>query len=343
MNVQLSGIHRVRKTLSDGTIRTYYYASRGGPRITAEYGSPEFVAEYLALKPKAPPNVKADTVDWLITQYISSRDFDALAVTTKREYRRYLRQISKTFGSAPLRTAVRPDAISAYRRWHRSMEEYPRTANYALSVLKKLMSWSVDSGNSATNPTVGIRPLKENGTRCDIIWTHKQIAAFNGTAPRHVSDPFNIALYTSQRKKDIIEMTWDAYDGETLKFMQSKTGKRVWIKASDEVKGILDRIERQHERVFLNSYGEPWTLSGYDSSFRDAKKEACVTGVTFHDTRGTAITLAYIGGASFRDIALMSGHSEQQVERMINAHYLSRDVATEAINAMKSVNYVNSV
>ncbi|EBA14068.1 tyrosine-type recombinase/integrase [Roseobacter sp. CCS2] len=345
MNVELKGIHKVNKILANGSIKTYYYAHRGGPRIQAKYGSPEFVTQYMALKQSASPKVKRNSIDWLITQYLESYDFKALSDASKREYKRYLTLISQKFGKAPIDIATRNDAIAAYRQWHRSMQDKQRTANYALAVLKKLMAWAVDSGNTTTNPTAQIKPIKRKGksTRRDIIWTKDQINHFNTVAGCHVKNPFNAALLTSQRKKDIIEMTWDAYDGDTIKIRQSKTGKDVWIKVPEELKCILDGLDRTHERVFLNSLGQPWTLDGYDSSFRAAKIAAKVNGVTFHDTRGTAVTLAYIGGASFREISLMSGHSEREVEEIINTHYLNRAAAADAIDAIKKVNQAGKV
>lgn len=46
MRVLLKGVHKVRYRLAGGTVATYYYAWRGGPRITAEPGTPEFVRLY---------------------------------------------------------------------------------------------------------------------------------------------------------------------------------------------------------------------------------------------------------------------------------------------------------
>jgi hypothetical protein len=42
MIVELKGLHEVR---AKG--RVYYYAWRGGPRIKAGYGTPDFVVEYV--------------------------------------------------------------------------------------------------------------------------------------------------------------------------------------------------------------------------------------------------------------------------------------------------------
>jgi len=53
--------------------------------------------------------------------------------------------------------------------------------------------------------------------------------------------------------------------------------------------------------------------------------------------------LAYIGGANFREISLMSGHSEREVGGIINIHYLNRAAAADAIDAIEKVNQAKSV
>jgi hypothetical protein len=45
VRVELKGIHRVSRRLAKGK-RVHYYAWRGGPKITAEPGTPEFIEQY---------------------------------------------------------------------------------------------------------------------------------------------------------------------------------------------------------------------------------------------------------------------------------------------------------
>ncbi|WOH49351.1 hypothetical protein [Bradyrhizobium sp. sBnM-33] len=46
MRVRLKGINWSIKKLADGTSKTYWYAWKGGPRIDAEPGTPEFMRLY---------------------------------------------------------------------------------------------------------------------------------------------------------------------------------------------------------------------------------------------------------------------------------------------------------
>jgi integrase len=66
----------------------------------------------------------------------------------------------------------------------------------------------------------------------------------------------------------------------------------------------------------------PWK-SGFKASWGAAIKDAGIAGVTFHDVRGTFITLAYRAGVAIKDIAEASGHAEKECERVIRQHYLA--------------------
>ncbi|WP_375600265.1 tyrosine-type recombinase/integrase [Devosia sp. Naph2] len=69
----------------------------------------------------------------------------------------------------------------------------------------------------------------------------------------------------------------------------------------------------------LTEDGETWK-SGFRASWRTAVRDAGISGATFHDLRGTFITLAYRAGATIKDIAEASGHDEKNVNRQ---HYLA--------------------
>ena len=51
-----------------------------------------------------------------------------------------------------------------------------------------------------------------------------------------------------------------------------------------------------------------------------------MSGLTFHDLRGTAVVRLAIAGASVPQIATVTGHSLKDVEAILDAHYLGRDI-----------------
>ena len=74
MRVHLKGIHRVEMRLATGEARVYYYAWRGGPRINAQPGTPEFIREYHEAHASL-RKPKAGTLMTLIAEFKGSAEF----------------------------------------------------------------------------------------------------------------------------------------------------------------------------------------------------------------------------------------------------------------------------
>lgn len=96
MRIRLKGINSVRKKRADGSVETYYYAWKGGPRIRGELGSPEFIASYneAAARKVVTP---IGTLVSLLQQYQASPDFMDLADSTRRSYVALIKRIEKKF------------------------------------------------------------------------------------------------------------------------------------------------------------------------------------------------------------------------------------------------------
>jgi integrase len=108
--------------------------------------------------------------------------------------------------------------------------------------------------------------------------------------------PLLLALWTGQRQGDLLRLTWSAYDGETIRLQQSKTGARVSIPVGAPLKLALDATPRQSPIILVNSEGKPWTPDGFRQLFFKARDRAGIVGVTFNNLRGTAVMrLALVG------------------------------------------------
>lgn len=157
------------------------------------------------------------------------------------------------------------------------------------------------------------------------------IAAFMRAAPAHVTLPFAIAIETGQRQSDVLRMTWAQYDGASIRLRQSKTGKRLTVPLTHSLRIRLDAMARAAEVICLSSRGTPWTSDGFKSSFAEAKAAAVkagavrIGGLTFHDTRGTAVVNLALAGCSVPEIVSITGHSLKDAEAILDAHYLGRD------------------
>jgi integrase len=162
--------------------------------------------------------------------------------------------------------------------------------------------------------------------RADKIWGEQEIAAMLDATADEIKLALILALWTGQRQGDLLRLPWSAYDGSHIRLRQSKTGRRIVTPAGTPLKALLDTTERRGPLILTNSYGRPWTSDGFRTSWSKARDRAAVSGLTFHDLRGTAVVRLAIAGAIVPQIATFTGHSLKDVEAILDAHYLGRDI-----------------
>jgi integrase len=170
--------------------------------------------------------------------------------------------------------------------------------------------------------------------RVDAIWTEDLIGRASKGLPPELRWALVLGLSTGQRQGDLLRLPWSAYDGDLIRFRQSKTGRRLLIPASSQLKAELATIPRIATVILTNTEGKPWTSDGFRSSWRKAVSRLGITGLTFHDLRGSAVTRLAEAGCTESEIAAITGHSHQDVGAMLDRHYLSR-TNTLADNAIR--------
>ncbi|QIG69952.1 integrase protein [Rhizobium phage RHph_Y48] len=337
VTVDLKGIHRVR---SKGN--TYYYAWRGGPRLKSKPGTAAFIAEYNeALESRiVPDHAKFRS---LIRAYEQSTDYQKLAASTKRNWSRMLKIIDNHFGDISIAQFDRTKKIRPIiRQWRGQYAETPRTADYGMQVLSRVLSYAVDPlGKIATNPCEGIKSLYSND-RSTIIWTDEDIQQFKTARDKNgklycsteMALALDLAILTGLRVGDLVRLRWDNIHADAIIIKTGKSnGKReAVVPLYAELHALLCRIPKRDAIVLTSSHGTPWTENGLASSFHTAKKGAGLNqkDLHWHDLRGTAATKFYTAGLSERVIAEIMGWSEDEVKGIIR-RYVDRSAATRAV------------
>lgn len=326
MRVRLKGLMKVKKALASGKTIYYCYAWRGGPLLKTKSGEPMQPGD--PLLPRAFTDAtkdrhvdKSETLNALISEYRSSTDFFSKAEKTRREYDRYLDMIRDKFGKDPLFAVQDKRHRGRFKEWRDSMADRPRTADYAWTTLARVLSFAKDRGRIAVNICERGGRLYE-ADRADMIWTDDLIKRLIAVASVEVRAVLMMALWTGQRKGDLLRAPWSAYDGHTLRFKQSKTGAKVVIPVGQPLKVMLDSTTRRSPVILTNTRGTPWTLDGFSTSWGKAVAKAEIEGLTFHDLRGTAVTRLALAGCSNAQIASITGHSLRDVDAILDAHYL---------------------
>jgi integrase len=326
MRIRLRGLNCITKRLADGTLRTYWYAWKGGPPLRGEPGTPEFIASYnaaVASKVVTPQGALLS----VLQAYQASGEFHGLAARTRIDYVEKIKVIEAEFGDFPLSALTDRRTRGIFKTWRDKLAtKSRRQADYAWQVFARILSWSHDRGLVLANPCARGGRLYR-GSRVDKIWTADDEAAFLKSAPAHFHLPLLLALWTGQRQGDLLRLPWSAYDGTRIRLKQSKTGARVTIPVGAPLKAALDAATKHGPLILTNSLRRPWTSHGFQASWGIAAKKAGIVGVTFHDLRGTAVTRLAIVGCTEAEIAYITGHSLRDVRSILDANYLHRDPA----------------
>lgn len=341
VTIEMRGVAKVK---AKG--RTYYYAWRGGPSLRGDPGSPEFIASYNeAIDTRRIPD--ASRFRALVILYKASRDYSKLAETTRREWGRWLDHIAHHFGDLRIAQFDRLEKIRpVIRKWRSQWAGKPRTADYGMQVLSRVLSHGVELGKLAGNPCEGIKQLYD-GDRSEIIWTDVDMGALKRgkvgkpekPCPTDVIHAVDLAAHTGLRLSDLLRLSWSHVGEDAIVFSTGKSrGRReAIIPLYDDLRAVLERIPKRSPIILTNQRRRPWKNNGFGTAFNRAKIAAGIADrdLHFHDLRGTAATKFYIAGLSTRVIAEILAWSEDQVERIIR-RYVARGAATKA--AIRQIN-----
>lgn len=358
--VRLKGLNSIRKRLADGSTVTYWYAWKGGPRLSGATGSPEFLAAFNAAhaQRKAPTG---DNLRALTSLYRASPEFTGLAAATRKVWTRWLDLIADlegehAIGGLPCAALddrrVRADLLA----WRDQWAHQPRSADYAMQVLSRVLSWAMDRGLLALNAAAGVSQLYK-GNRADQVWTDAEVAAFVAAASSpEVGFIIRLACVTGLRREDLAALAWSHVGDVAIVKPTSKSGgaRSAIIPVLPETVALLKEIREQQMRrhadlcasaarkgrpspvmpltVLSNTLGRPWRVTGLDSAVQDGKAAATPPiDKHLHDSRGTFGTrLRKKARLTAAEIADILGWDEDRAERLL-AVYVDRDDIVRSI------------
>ena len=186
--------------------RIYWYAWRGpplGPQLAGTPGSPEFHASYVEAH-AALREPDAGRFRSLVVAYRASSDYQALSTSTKKDWARWLDRIDAHFGDLRIAQFERTVKIRPYIiRWRSQWADRPRTADFSLQVLSRVLSYATDTlGKLAGNPCEGIKTLYRVD-RSEIIWTASDIDWLKATCSEEIAHAADLAANTGLRLGDL--------------------------------------------------------------------------------------------------------------------------------------------
>jgi len=311
--------------------RTYFYAYRNGPRIEAEYGTKEFLEEFIAARSRVSHHDRSRFGTW-VSLYKASNDksggkpYNDLADSTKRNWAPMLDNIKEHFGTLPVRVFDRPTIRTDIRHWLGRWRETPRMADVAKQVLSRVCSFIVAEGALSKNPCEGIANAY-SVDRSDVIWTNEDLDALCKAASPEIQWAARLAALTGLRQGDLLRLGWSRIGDLSIEVRTAKSGgrRKAVIPVTATLRALLAAIPKRATTVLTNTHGQPWK-TGFGASWKDAVRRAGLgdRDLHFHDLRGTAATNFYRAGLTSREIADIMGWGQDYVEQLLD-RYVKRD------------------
>lgn len=329
---KIPGINRVTARLAGGKSAVYYYHRSTGTKLPGTYGSPEFLAALAAAQAEASPRRTDGTLAGLIRSFEGTAKWRRLAESTRKEYRRIFTFWDGKFGTMPIKAVESRGFREDVLRWHDEFSATkPREADNRVTILARVLSWAASDRSLRVN-VLDTFERAYSSDRSEMIWLPEHVEAFMAVADAEMQLAMMLALHTGQRQGDIRRMAWTNYDGAAIAVRQGKSGRRVVIPCTKALKTVLDGLERRGALILTTKTGKAFTPDYIKRQFRATRDAAKITGLHFHDIRGTTVTMLFEAGCTVAEAASITGHSLRGAQEILD-RYLARTatLATSAI------------
>lgn len=226
------------------------------------------------------------------------------------------RYILPTFGTRRLVDVKRPDVL----RFHAKYADKASTANYAVAILSKLMSWAEEHGlrPERSNPCFAIKKYRENKRQRYL--SHEEFrrlgAVLNeveregGEAP-YVVAAIRLLMLTGARVGEILTLKWSYVDLERglMLLPDSKTGQKT-IALNTPAIEILKAVPRLHANPHvIVGRCQGSCLVNIQKPWRRIRQQAKLDDVVLHDLRHSFASVAAAAGGSLPLIGKLLGHN----------------------------------
>lgn len=315
------GLKPVQRKLATGEVRVYWYHRETGKRLEHDPRTAAGLLEVKALDERASALASAKqaatgTLAALWDAYASrdTPEWTTLKPRTRSDYQKVRDWIGPAANKVMVRTitsqavlALRDKAFKAKGR---------RFANYVITVLHIVLGWGKLRNWVSENAAHGVPSIRRptGAKKVNRAWTPSEVAAFANAAPTQLLVPFALGLFAAMRQGDALIVTWKAVVGGRLEWIAGKNGQEIDAPITGPLKLVLDEARAKRGdavQIAVNSYGEPWSQSGFRASFFKLIRKLTAEGkmqpgCTFHGLRHT------IGAHASND-----GHSDRQVAAAI--------------------------
>jgi integrase len=333
--------HLQRQITRHGKAVWYVRIGRGSrTRIRAEFGTPEFDAEYQAALAGKPRATKADaaasTLAWLIERYRETTAWTDLSLTTRRNREHHFGHVIEKAGHHPIRAITREHVLKA--RDSRT----PAQARKFLDAMRGLYRWAKEAKHVTIDPTDGVKNPKQRKTSGFPVWTEADAAAYEkrwpiGTKERVWRD---VLFYTGLRRGDAVRLgRQHVRDGvATLRTEKSQGEITIAIPILPILQRTLDAGPIGDLAFICGERGKPLTKESFGNAFKDACRAAGLHNRSAHGCRKIAATRAAEAGATVAQLNAIFGWKGTAMASLYTEAADRKRLAMEAMAKVQGAN-----
>lgn len=210
----------------------------------------------------------------LVAAFKTSDAWTSLAASSRSDYGRYLDIVLETWGDDPVAALTTPDAQLAID----SYAGAPASGRFFRAVLARLVAYGIPRGYSTSNPVEHTEKPAGKSVPYE-PWPEWALEMFFEHARPALHLPALSALYTGQRKVDVIGMTKPAGGATEMPLVARKTGKLVPVQIHSGYRRAIDLAHPQIEDVVVLLHappgalhrredGEAWSYEGFSTAWQ---------------------------------------------------------------------------
>lgn len=248
-------------------------------------------------------------IDATLEQHIR---IEKLSANTSRSYRNHAKYLKKALQE------FAPEQVRAKHAFaiKRALSETPGKANITVSLGKILFGYWLEDELVESNPFTDVSPYQMAGR--DRLPSEDEYQRIYAKADAELQIIMDLWRGTAQRVWDVIRIKRADLKPEGIEFVQQKTGKKLTVKWTPEMRAAADRARKLYGNllsVYLvhNRRGKPLSAKVIDRRWRTACQAAGVKDLQRRDLRAMAATEAEEQGL---DATALLGHSDRRTTKI---------------------------
>ena len=198
----------------------------------------------------------------------------------------------------------------------------PSAADHYVAVIRAVYSWGIERGFARINPAADVSKISTvKPYEPWEQWAWDLVARMRP----EIRIACSLGYYTGQRLGDVLRMHRGHIKGNSLSFIQSKTGKVLTIPCHRDLAPTLNEC-RDRGAIYLvsKSKGAPFNVDQFHAMWgRMMAQEPFAAikraGFSFHGLRKNAVCALLEAGCSAKEVGSITGQSLHMVE-----HYSHR-------------------